>query len=833
MYAEVAVNLPPVRGTFHYHLPPDLEARLQPGHLVIVSFGQQRVQGVVLRLLEQAEVPETKPVLELVEDAPVLTATQLALARWISQTSLTPLIECLTLMVPPGLAQRADTEYRLTAAETPAKTEAEARLVGLLARRGPLRGRQIDRLLPRQEWRRSAEHLVRRGGLQRTPVLDPPKVRPKRVRNARLAQPPHETLPPELALGRPGSAAEARRRRMLEVLVREREPVETFWLYAESGGTLADLHALEERGLVVLSEAEVWRDPLAGISFVAAQAPQLTSDQTAAWERILPHLDRVPGSAPLPVLLHGVTGSGKTEIYLRAVEATLAAGRQAIVLVPEIALTPQTVRRFLARFPGQVGLIHSQLSSGERYDTWRRCRQGALPVVVGPRSALFVPLPSIGLIVVDECHDESYKEQATAPRYHGRETAMAYARLLGAACILGSATPDLDTYFKAAAQQLELVTLPQRILGHRRVLDAQRRRLGAGGRYKPAEADAEYADLPPVTLVDMRKELREGNTSLFSRDLIRALHATLDAQQQAILFLNRRGTATHMFCRDCGWVLRCPRCDVPMAYHSQPGEARCHRCGYRRSTAKVCPNCGGDRVRHFGAGTQQVQAEVERLFPRAQTLRWDRDTAHAPEQHLVILDHFIDHRADVLVGTQMIAKGLDLPLVTLVGVVLADTGLNLPDFRAAERTFQVLSQVAGRAGRSPLGGRVILQTYQPEHYALQAAARHDYAGFYRQELEKRRDLGYPPYRRLVRLVYAHTSSQAAERAAIEMGRRLQARLQAAGGSTELIGPAPCFFERVGGRYRWQVILRGQRPLDALQGPLPEGWQIDVDPVSLL
>ncbi len=832
MYAEVAVNLPPVQGTFHYHLPPDLTERLRPGHLVVVSFGQQRVQGVILRLLEQAEVPETKPVLELVEAAPVLTPAQLDLARWMSVATHSSLIECLTLMIPPGLAQRADTEYALSAGEPAARTETERRLLALLTERGPLRGRQIDRWLARQAWRKSADSLVRRGALQRTPVLDRPTVRPKRVRNVRLARPPEVVLQAGLDLGRAGSPAEARRRRMLQVLVSEREPVEAFWLYAESGGRLTDLHALEDRGLVVLSEAEVWRDPLAGVSFVAALPPALTSDQTLAWQKIEAHLgsDR-EGAAP--VLLHGVTGSGKTEIYLRAVAATLAAGRQSVVLVPEIALTPQTVRRFLARFPGQVGLIHSQLSGGERYDTWRRCREGDLKVVVGPRSALFVPLPDIGLIVVDECHDESYKEEGSAPRYHGRETALAYARQLRATCILGSATPDLGTYFKAQAGQIELVSLPQRILAHRRVLEAQRERLGPGPRYRPAGGEAEYTELPAVSIIDMRRELREGNASLFSRALTQALHQTLEAQQQAILFLNRRGAATHIFCRDCGWVLRCPRCDTSLAHHSAPSEARCHRCGYHRSTPTACPACGGERVRHFGAGTQQVQAEVERLFPQAQTLRWDRDTARSPDQHLLILDHFIDHRADVLVGTQMIAKGLDLPLVTLVGVVSADTGLNLPDFRAAERTFQVLSQVAGRAGRSPLGGRVIVQSYQPDDYALQASARHDYAGFYQLELAKRRDLGYPPFRRLVRLVYAHSSALAAERAAGALAARLQATLSAGGGSNELIGPAPCFFERQAGRYRWQLLIRGRRPLDALNDPLPDGWQVDVDPVSVL
>jgi primosomal protein N' (replication factor Y) len=435
--------------------------------------------------------------------------------------------------------------------------------------------------------------------------------------------------------------------------------------------------------------------------------------------------------------------------------------------------------------------------------------------------------------VLDEAHDESYKEQNLVPRYDARAAALAYARLLGALCVFGSATPDIVHTYQALHGELRLLRLPQRILGHRERLARQSSRLRVQRRYQPAEGEAESIDLPPVQVVDMRQELRAGNRSLFSRALQQALHETLTAGEQAILFLNRRGSATYVFCRDCGRALRCPRCDTPLTYHSAREELLCHHCGYRRLPPTSCPSCGSDRIRHFGAGTQRIEADLATLAPGARTLRWDRDTTRARGSHDLILGHFAAHRADVLIGTQMIAKGLDLPLVTLVGVISADTGLYLPDFRAAERTFQVLTQVAGRAGRGLLGGRVILQTFSPDHYAIRAAAGHDYEAFYQAEIGHRRDLGYPPFQRLARLLYRHTSDEKARHEAERMAARLSANLTSSGEPGELIGPAPCFFRRVRGDYRWQVILRSPNPAPLLPEDLPRGWSIDLDPVSLL
>ena len=623
---------------------------------------------------------------------------------------------------------------------------------------------------------------------------------------------------------------------VLNCLRDQRDAVWVSWVYAETGCSLKDLRALESRGLVALEEQEVWRDPLAGREFVLESQPHLTPDQEAVWQRIQPGL-QFPISRPPVYLLRGVTGSGKTEIYLRALQEVLAQGRQGIVLVPEIALTPQTIRRFAARFPARIVILHSSLSAGERFDAWRRIRAGLADVVIGPRSALFAPLPRLGLIVLDEEHESTYKQADRPPCYHAREVAVELAQLSGAAVILGSATPDLVSYYRARQGEYILVELPQRILGHRRRLEEQRESYHLRTvRYRllSPRLDALYTDLPPVRVVDMRQELRAGNRSIFSRALQESLDRVLRAGEQAILFLNRRGTATFVLCRDCGHVLRCPHCDVPLTYHAADEALHCHHCGRQEPVPRVCPQCNSTRIRYFGIGTERVEATVREMFPLARTLRWDRDTTGGRGAHEALLQSFVTHQADVLVGTQMIAKGLDLPLVTLVGVVAADTALHLPDFRSAERTFQLLTQVAGRAGRSPLGGQVIVQTYSPEHYAIQAAARHDYPAFYDKEIAFRREHGYPPFSRLARLVCVHSSAERCQ----EEGEVLRAEIESAaaqlGVPVEISGPLPCFFARRQGKYRWQIVVRATDPGLLLCGAsLPPDWRVDMDPVNLL
>ena len=860
MYAEVIPNLP-VEGTFHYHIPAKLAPILAPGHLVEVDFGRQRAQGVVVEITPDSPFDDTKPVHSLIDTKPVITEAQLATARWMSEEYLTPLAQCVQVFIPPGLSKRGDVLITpavedLDSVETHSDTQ--KRLINLIRKRGPVRGRQIAKALPRRNWRQAVTTLEERGILIREPVLAPPSVRAKTVRMVDLAMPPDEVEafigenfnPEDVAANR--QAAATRRGDILRALAQRSGPQDVGTLYAAvPGAGIADLRTLADADAIRLYEAESLRDPIGDITFVPDEPPNLTADQARAWDYVCNALDE---NAPHPILLHGVTGSGKTEIYLRAVEKVIEQGKRAIALVPEIALTPQTVRRFGARFPGRLGLIHSGLSQGERYDTWRRARNGDLDVVVGPRSALFTPLEDLALIVIDECHDDSYKHTPplAPPYFHSTPVALELARQTGALVIMGSATPNISDYAQSAPPDAKekgryvLIDLPGRIMGHRRAIEQQATRHKIDEtRYVHRDDDPDEAvmiDLPPVQVVDMRQELRAGNKSIFSRALKAALEETLAREEQAILFLNRRGTATYVFCRSCGHVMACPNCDNNLAWHAYREGARagegvlvCHHCGHREGHPTDCPECGSAAIKYFGGGTEQVAHEVETTFPEAWALRWDSDTAAGKFGHEHLLQRFVEGQANVLIGTQMVAKGLDLPMVTLVGVISADTALYLPDYRSGERTFQLLTQVAGRAGRGLLGGQVVLQTYAPEHYAIRAAAGHDFAQFYERELAYRAEIGYPPYNRLARVLIREETSAEAQAEAEAVHGHLRARIAEEGlRGTALIGPAPCFYHRRDNVHRWHVIVRGPEP-SAILGGLKASprLHIDVDPVSLL
>ncbi len=885
LYADVCVNTPlgarltapgaeddPLLRTFTYEVPDRLIGRIEPGHLVWVTFRGRRLQAVVLRLFDAAPDFKTREILSLVWAQPVLTPVQLTLAAWISETYLAPLIEALRLMLPVGLAQRGRNVFARTRAAAPSGLPANQQALLDRITAAPGEWSEISAGLKRVTQRDDLEPLIALGLVTREVAFPAPPPRAKTDRQVRLLVPPGElprvlpslgrtskqadalarvaAAPEGLPLGElcaaagctpgpvrelqkrgwvvitgSGSAAQVtlalppeaitdtlvelrggqKQRAVLEALARHDGPAWIGWVYANTGATLDTLRDLEAAGLVSIAEEMVWRDPMASYDIQLDQALTLTDDQQSVWEEIAGQIRQDEQKA---TLLYGVTGSGKTEVYLRALAETLQLGKQAIVLVPEIALTPQTIRRFAARFPGKVTVWHSELGEGERFDVWRRVQTNhpAAQVVVGSRSALFLPFVRPGLIVVDEEHEPSYKQERT-PRYHARSVALELGRLSGAAVILGSATPALESYYAARRAEIALLTLPERIRG----------------------------ELPPVRIVDMRQELRVGNRSMFSRALATGLRHILNAGQQAILYLNRRGSASAVLCRDCGHVETCVRCSIPLTYHGEGQMLICHHCNRRYPQPAVCPECGGRRIRYFGVGTERVEEAVHLEFPQARTLRWDRDVTGAKGSHDAILAKFVAHQADVLIGTQMIAKGLDLPLVTLVGVVAADTGLFLPDFRAAERTFQLLTQVAGRAGRSDLGGEVVVQTYEPEHYAILAASNHDYEGFYRQEMAFRREQGYPPIRRLARLVYYHGQRAKAEAEAGRLATELQAVIKREDlPDTDLIGPAPCFFARERSEYRWQIVIRGPEPAALLrQVAVPPGWRLDVDPVDLL
>ena len=826
-FAEVAVNAAaPLLQTFTYRIPDGLP--IEPGQAVYVPFGSRTLQGIVVERTDSASVAQTRDIADIIDVRPLLSPTHLQLARWLSEHYLAPLFDCISLMLPPGFKRRPLVMLRPLASLEELPHLKLTELQETVLRRAIDLGETEAELLRREVKVKGAPSaisaLIKRGFLQRSYRLARPQIAPKVVRQLRLDAPETEMLARIEDLRQDGGPRALRRALVLETLVDE--GVLPLPRARDLGLTPAFLRDLETEGLARAEEVYVVRDPLAGRVFPYREPPSLTEDQQRAYETIAESL--APDSlrrAPTTFLLHGITGSGKTEVYLAALDRAIALGKRVLVLVPEISLTPQTVRRFAERLPGQVAVMHSRLSLGEHFDMWHEIRDGRYAVVIGPRSALFAPQPDLALVIIDEEHEWTYKQQEGSPRYHARRSAEELCALTGAVLVLGSATPDVESRFRADDGAFRLLELPERLL--------------------PADdGSVEAGPLPEVDVVDLREELKASNRSIFSRPLAAAMHRALDAREQVILFLNRRGTASFVQCRDCGFVPECRSCAVALTYHESEGgqtPARlgaliCHYC--RRQIKPLptrCPECQGGRIRQVGLGTQRVEEEVRRAFPEARTLRWDRDVTRGRGSHEAILARFLAHEADVLIGTQMIAKGLDMPLVTLVGVVTADTALHLPDFRATERTFQLLEQVAGRAGRGPRGGRVIIQTYTPENHAIQSVRRHDYDSMYERDIEFRRNLGYPPFGRLVRLTFAHTGAAYSQEQAAAMASRLtQERDRRGLPNLDVLGPAPAFVPRVRGRWRWNLVLRGADPVALIRDmQFPRGWTVDVDPVSLL
>jgi primosomal protein N' (replication factor Y) len=785
---------------------------LAVGQAVWVPFGSNVIQGIVFRLSDYSPVEKTKEVMGIIVPSPLLSPQQLELAHWVSEYYLAPLFDSAALMLPPGFERRLITFIQIARdvpfPDTSRLTPAQKQVLTFLRESGKMRIEELERKLGKRRAGITIRDLWRSGLIEKSQEMERVKVRPKMASYLRLA------VEPAVARREAAHLLEKRSPRqaaVLQFLADKVVPVPISEVGTATGCSAATAAALREKGLIFIERVQRNRDPLASRVFSPSSPPSLSSEQEAVWHQIGDGIEAEVGDRELVYLLQGVTGSGKTEIYLRALAKTVARGKRGIVLVPEIALTSQTIERFASRFPGRVAVLHSGLSLGERFDEWQRIRDGAFDVVIGSRGAIFAPQPDLGLIVIDEEHENTYKQWEQSPRYHAREVALKLSELTGAVVILGSATPDVESFYRASAGRYQLLELHHRIATH-------------GG-----------PSLPEVEVVDMRRELKSGNRSIFSRSLSKAMMSALEAEEQVILFLNRRGAATFIQCRSCGFVLCCNRCDVSLTYHSAEDEVVCHQCNRRSKVPDACPRCGSDRIKFRGIGTQRVAEEITHLFPMVRVLRWDRDVTRGRHSHEEILDDFRSHRADVLIGTQMIAKGLDLPLVTLVGVVSADTILHLPDFRAGERTFQLLSQVLGRAGRSVRGGRAIIQTYTPHNYAITAASKHDYAAFYRQELDYRRGYDNPPFSHLVRLLYTHTNPEMCQREAERTYHLLEEEMISKGiPDASLLGPTPCFIQRVRGRFRWQIIIRGADPAHSLSGVvLPRGWMVDIDPIDLL
>jgi primosomal protein N' (replication factor Y) len=807
-YAEVAVNSPGSRSTFSYAVPPGLN--VSASQAVWVPFGSRLIQGIVLRLSDEPSVKETKEIAGIVADFPLLSPIQIKLAQWISEHYFAPPFDALALMLPPGFERRAITFFQLTDSQANLPLTPEQKQV-LHIMRGKKKTSlpELEKVIGKRKARQITDQLQARQLITQTLELEKARIKPKTLPYIKLTADREEI---EAAKARLDKSRAYKQAELLEFLSGQTQPISISELRKRLNCSPAIIKALESRHLVSVEKLKIRRDPLSHLSLTTSQPPVLTPSQQAAWESIqdvIAKETKQPGRQPV-FLLFGVTGSGKTEIYLRALAQAVAAGKRGICLIPEIALTQQTVERFASRFPGRVAVLHSGLSPGEQFDEWQWIMEGNCDVVIGPRSALFAPLPNLGLIIIDEEHEWTYKQEDKSPRYHARDVAIKLAQLVEAMVILGSATPDIGSFHKAQQGEYQLVELKERI------------------------TPRGYSPLPEVSIVDLREELKTGNTSLFSRSLLAAMKETLAQGEQIILFLNRRGTATFVRCRNCGFVFRCPRCSIALTYHSVEKRLICHRCRYSIPVSPSCPRCSRRNLRLLGIGTQRVEEEIRHFFPEARLLRWDRDVITRRYAHEELLKNFRDHKADVLIGTQMIAKGLDLPQVTLAGVINADTGLNFPDFRSSERTFQLLCQVAGRAGRGVKAGKVIIQTYSPDNYIIEAAAKHDYLSFYYKEIDYRRRYNYPPFSQLVRLVYSHTNEELCRREVERVYHLILEKAREGMSDFSVIGPVPAFAFRARGRYRWQLFLRGSDPTRMLsQLTLPQGWTIDVDPVGVV
>ena len=793
--ADVALPVP-LGQSFTYIIPPEFAPVIQTGSRVLVPFGRKRLTGIVVGLPSTTTVQSLKPVLDVLDIAPVVSAELLRLGRWIADYYVAPLGEVLKAFLPQGIS----VENKVTVS---LKLPLDQAAVAHFDTSAPQRAKVIKVLRAGKDFsieqlRKRAEvkgiypilmDLLKAGLIEITDRVPTGRSRP-RIEKFVLKKNDAGTLV---------LRGETQQRLLIRVRQLTGEPYSLRLLLKEAGASHSSLKKLLEIGAIEIVEREVARkiefetDP--GVSQISSL--QLTKDQV----RVLREINAsIRSGIHKTYLLHGITGSGKTQVYIEAIREVLEAGKTAIVLVPEISLTPQIVRRFRMHFGEAVAVMHSRMSDGERYDAWRFCREGKYKIVIGPRSAIFAPLENLGLIVVDEEHEASYKQFETTPRYNARDVAVVRGQQTNTVVVLGSATPSIESYYNAQSGKYALLELPERI---------------------------DDAVLPSISLVNMADEHKrryaamkveaakigrkafEGGFHSISLLLEQKIHDRLQKKEGIILLQNRRGFAPFIECVECGNVERCDRCDVTLTYHLVKKHLRCHYCGFVKPVPRVCAKCGSSGLKLQGFGTQRVEQDVARIFPEARVLRMDLDTTTRKGAHDKLLQQFARGEADILLGTQMVAKGLDFPRVTLVGVISADTQMLLPDFRSAERTFQLLTQVAGRAGRSSLRGEVIIQSYQTEHYGLKHVLDHNYRAFYEEELQYRKSALYVPFARLILVELRGSGEKKVEATAEEFYRRFRRSSPA----TVLLGPAPAVISKIKDNYRWHIIIKAVKAND--------------------
>lgn len=777
MYAQVIIdaNHAEVDRVFDYRVPAQWEEEVCVGLRVMVPFGQRNTkrEGYVIALTETTEVPEgkIKGIVEILDEGrPILTPSILELAKWMKKEYFCTLNQCLQAVMPAGIRTKSVWYAELTG-QTSELSEKEQQMADVLIEQGgavPLR--ELEQIFGNR-----TEYILR--CLQEKKVV---RLHQKTTRSTYKKEKRYVSLTEneELLIAAKEKAEKDKRLAgQLRVLsaISQGESLSVEELKEKAAVTDSPIHTLLQKGVLVEQRRQEKRDVFQLEDYTPTQPFYPTSEQAQALTLLREEEQK---AQKRPVLLHGVTGSGKTEIYMQLIEHVIMAGKQAIVLVPEISLTPQTMERFISRFGKRVSVTHSRLTLGERLDQWRKARDGEISIIIGPRSALFMPFSNLGVIVMDECHESSYISDVT-PKYHTREVARKLSELTGALLVMGSATPDIDSYHRAVTGEFLLLQLKERTKG---------------------------SHLPEVFVTDMRKELEDGNRSAFGLPLQQAIRENLEKGQQTMLFLNRRGYSTFVSCRKCGEALTCPSCNVSYTYHASDKALVCHYCGKEVPVPKTCPSCGSHYIRYFGTGTQKIEEETRRLFPEASILRMDADTTTGKNGHARILELFGKGKADILIGTQMIAKGHDFPNVTLVGILAADLSLNLGTYQAAETCFQLITQAAGRAGRGELAGRVFIQTYQPENHAIRMAAAQDYEGFYQEEILLRQAMEYPPFSHIFSVLITGEMEQEVILAAQRLGAYMNHYAERAG--CTVVGPAPAPLPKFRGEFRWQIFAKG-------------------------
>lgn len=762
-YAAVIVDVPTMQTDqpYTYRVPKQWQEIIAPGMRVEVPFGEgnRHIQGFVMALSEEEPSnPEIvlKDLIRVIDLAPVVNPELLQLADYMKDVTFSFKITCLQTMLPA--AMKAAYEKKFVLIDETHEIKA-----------------QYFKQQTEVDWQviEDAGELPRFQRLRTAGVLDiryvvKEKTKKKMVRyvNSQITEANFAEIKASLR------ANALRQHQLIETL--KVTPRETTAFYTKQGLSAANLNQGEEQGWLTIEEVETYRDPFKDHDFPMTQPFALNDEQAHAVERIVAAETNRDATT---FLLEGITGSGKTEVYLQSIAQILAKGKTAMMLVPEIALTPQMVQRFKSRFGKAVAVLHSGLSQGEKYDEWRKIERGESQVVVGARSAVFAPLENIGLIIIDEEHEATYK-QDEAPRYHARDLAIWRSQYHHCPVVLGSATPSLESRARGQKNRYELLFLTKR--AH------------------------EAAQLPDVTIVDLKDEYTQKNTGTFSRLLQEKIADRLVKKEQIVLLLNRRGYSSFMMCRDCGYVQECPNCDISLTLHMDVRKMACHYCGHQEAIPNKCPDCQSPKIRYYGTGTQKVEEELQTLYPSARILRMDVDTTRKKGAHERILKTFEEQKADILLGTQMIAKGLDFPNITLVGVLNADTALNLPDFRSSERTFQLLTQVSGRAGRGEKAGEVIVQTFNPDHHSIVLAQAQDYETFYRHEMRLRHQSGYPPYYFTVKISASHPSEEVAAKKMYQIAEKLKNGLSP---NSQILGPIPSGVARIKNRYHYQLILK--------------------------